>query len=165
MNYTTFNKLILFSVEQYLSQAIEEGTSTEQLHKDIIAGIRSFMTFGRFSKEEQERLERIGEHDTIQRLKAVEVSYVIYALELLRLWVTQVPREVRRNIHLGVGNKKLMMGKASFAIHLLKLKQQDMDTYKEKKKIIDESVKTARLFFHYMLEELQVETDKPEIQK
>ena len=148
-NYTTFNRLILFTAEAYLSSAIKEGLTTDPLHKNIVSGIRSYMTFGRFSKEESMLLQELGKDPIVENIKTVEVSFVVYAMELMRLWVLNVPREVRKNIYLGVSNKKLILGRGHFVKSMLHLKQRDEESYKEKREIIDASVLTAKHFFAF----------------
>ena len=153
-DYTTFTRLILFTCEAYLSKAVAEGITSETMHKKIVSGIRSFMTFGRFSKEEQQLLQELGKDPIVERIKAVEISYVVYSLELLKLWVQNVPREVRKNIYLGVSNKKLLMGRASFATMMLHMKRDNEEVYREKREIIDASVLNAKHFYAFFEEKL-----------
>ena len=153
-DYSTFNRLILFTAEAYFARAIEEGLTQEPLHKKIVSGIRSYMTFGRFRKEEAKLLQELGEDPIMQKIKAIEISFVIYALELLRLWVTEVPRKARKSIYLGVSNKKLLMGRATFATTMIQMKRKDEDVYKEKREIIDSSVINAKHFFSFFEEKL-----------
>lgn len=153
-NYTLFNRLILFTVEAYIARAIEDGTTHEDFHKKLVGGIRSFMVMGRFSKKESERLQKLGEDPIMEKIKNQEISFVVYALELMRLWVTEVPREVRKNIYLGVSNKKLLLGRAYFVKTMLHLKHTDEESYKEKRQIIDESVLNAKHFFSFFEEKL-----------
>ena len=103
--YLVFNKLILFTAEAYLSKSVEDGLTIEPLHKKIISGIRAYMVMGRFSKEETKLLQKLGEHKYMQDLKKTEIAFVVYALELLRLYTEEVPQHYRKNIYLGVGNK------------------------------------------------------------
>ena len=153
-NYTLFNRLILFTTEAYLARSIEEGLTQEEFHKKLVSGIRSFMVMGRFSKEEQKLLQELGEDPIMEKIKMTEVSFVVYALELMRLWVTEVPRKVRKNIYLGVSNKKLLLGRAYFVKTMLHLKQTDEESYKEKRQIIDDSVLNAKHFFAFFEERL-----------
>ena len=152
--YRVFNKLILFTAESYLTNAIDEGLSAEPLHKSIVSGIRAYMSMGRFSKEEAKLMIKLGEHECIQNLTKTEISFVVYALELMKLYVDNVPREYRKSIHLGVSNSKLKMGRATFAVSMLKLKQRDIKQYNETKDIIDQSVLTAKKFFLYCEDEI-----------
>jgi len=154
-NYTTFNKLILFTASEYLNSAIKDSLTSDPLHIRIVSGINGFRTFGRFSAEESKQLQEIGTHEYMNKLKKIDVSFVVYALELLRLWVTEVPKEHRKNIYLGVGNKKLLKGKSVFVVDMLKLKQRDEEKYKETREIIDVSTLTAKQFFFYMFEQLK----------
>ena len=149
-----FNKLILFTAEAYLTKSIDDGLSNEDLHRRIIGGIRAYMVMGRFSGREAAILQSIGEDEYMQDLRAREISFVVYALELLRLWVELVPKEKRKNIHIGVSDKILRKGRATFAVSMLNLKKKDEAKYKELRQIIDESVLVAKNFFYYTQEKI-----------
>ena len=154
VDYSVFNKVILFTVESYLSKSVKEGITKEDMHRKLVSGIKSFMTMRRFSKSESELIIELGNHEVIQRLKKQDIAHVVYAMELMRLWVTNVPKEVRKNIYLGVGNKKLLSGRAYFAMSMLRIKQTDKKAYDEKKQIIDESVLTAKHYYSFFEEQL-----------
>ena len=145
-----FNKVILFSVEAYLSKSIADGFSDEKLHKDIVSGINSYRMMGRFSRAEQDIVSIIGTDEFIRKVTDAEFSHVIYALELLRLWVTEVPRDARKHIYLGVGNKKIKGILGIFIMSMLRLKQHDKEAYATKKELITSSKIRAKQFFFYM---------------
>ena len=157
-NYSTFNKLILHTAEAYLTKAYEEGMTKEPMHIKLLSGLRAFQTFGKFSAEEAKLLQSFSQDPILERIKNQEISYVIYALSLLKFWVEEVPLKARKHIHLGVGNKKLLMGASAFAIFMLKQKRQDETIYKEKKQIINKSVLNARHYFSFFEENLTKET-------
>ena len=150
-----FNKVILFSVEAYLSKSIKDGYTDEKLHKDIVSGINSYRMMGRFSRAEQNIVSIIGTDEFIRKVTGAEFSHVIYALELLRLWVTEVPRDARKHIYLGVGNKKIKGSLSMFVISMLRLKQHDKEAYAEKKELITSSKIRAKQFFFYMEEKIK----------
>jgi len=152
--YLVFNKLILFTAEAYLSKSVEDGLTVEPLHKKIISGIRAYMVMGRFSKEEAKLLQNLGKHKYMQDLKKTEIAFVVYALELLRLYTEEVPQQFRKNIYLGVGNRELKKGRAFFALSMLRLKQRDAEQYRETREIIDTSVLIAKKFFMYCEDQL-----------
>lgn len=149
-DYNTFNKLILFTVEGYLSAAHEQDHTKEPLHMNLMSGIRSYMTFCKFSPAEAAQVSAYGEDPTLERIRQTEISFIVYAMELIKLWVENVPREHRKHIHLGVGTKRLKMGRAYFAMLMLQQKQLDPKRYAEKKEIINSSVVTAKLYYSYI---------------
>jgi len=153
-DYKLFKKLILFTVEGYLTKAMEEGLTQEPLHKDLVSGIRSYMTFGRLSPDEAKILIELGNDEYMEKIKKIEIAFVIFAMELMRLYVTEIPREERKGIYLGVSNKKLLHGRAYFAKTMLVMKQTNPEVYKEKREIIDDSVLTAKKFFGYTFDKL-----------
>ncbi len=158
--YVVFNKLMLFTAEAYLSKAIEDGLTDETIHKKIVSGIRSYMVMSRFDQEEAKILQKLGEHEYMENLKKSEIAFVVYALEILRLYIEEIPQQYRKSIYLGVSNRELKKGRAYFAINMLRLKQRDAKQYEETRIIIDESVLTAKKFFMYC--ENQLVTKKGE---
>ena len=50
----------------------------------------------------------------VTKMKEIEISYVVYALELMKLWVENVPIKDRKHIHLGVNNAILKRGGRRF---------------------------------------------------
>lgn len=153
-DYITFNKMILFTVEAYLSAADNQGQTKEQMHKDLISGIRGYMTFCKFSPSQRQQLTDLENDAKLNALKKQEISFIVYAMELIKLWLENVPIQHRKHIHLGVSNKKLRAGRAYFALLMLQQKQLDKNEYDKKKEIIDVSVITAKHFFSYMKERL-----------
>lgn len=153
-DYSLFNKLILHTVSAYLDRAYEEGMTKEPMHIKLMSGLRSFQTFGKFLPEEAKLLQSLGDNPILEKIKNREVSFVVYSLELMRLWVQTVPLSARKHIYLGVSNKKLLLGRAYFTTMMLSMKQKDPETYKEKRAIIDESVLNAKHYFSFMMEQL-----------
>ncbi len=152
--YILFNRLILFTVEAYLTKSKEDGHTDDEMHNRLISGIRAYQTMGRFSQEEAKLLQELGETETAKKIKQKEISFVVYALELMKLWIEEVPVQYRKSIYLGVSNKKLKLGRATFAMGMLRLKKEDKERYDNLKEIIDESVINAKHFFGYFQNEL-----------
>ena len=142
-----FNKLILFTVESYFSKAMEEGLTSEREHRAIVGAIRGFMTFGRFSKEEAELVIAIGKEPALKAITDTNISFVVFALEILKLWVELVDKKDRP--HLNISDKRLKTGRSKFVVSMLKLKTSDPEKYTELREIINDSVITAKKFIMY----------------
>jgi len=150
-----FSKIILFTCQLYIQHDIDDGyNQSEQDHK-LVAGIENYRRMGRFSKEEHAIIKDIGEHEYMQKLKNQVVSRTVVALELMKLWVETTSRASRKGIHLGVGNRKLQMGAATFTIDLIKMKNQDKEKYGRVKNIVTESKVNAKQYFSYVQEHIK----------
>ena len=148
-------KLVLFTIQSYMENAIKDGLTNEPLHHRIVSGVSSYKMMGRFSSAELKLVRDIGEHAFMWKIKEVQISFVVYALELLKLLVDEGYK-----FDIRVSHKKLKMGKATFAIEMLKLKNRDSESYNETKEIIDVSVLTAKQFFYYTKEQIELLHDK-----
>ena len=142
-------KLMLFTAQLYIESAIKDGLSKEPLHHRIVSGIASYKMMRRFSADELKLAQDIGEHEYMKELKKQEISYIVYALEILKLLVDDGYK-----FDIRVSHKKLKMGKATFAISMLDLKRRDSKEYLKTKDIIDVSVLTAKKFFYYTQEHI-----------
>jgi hypothetical protein len=146
-DFNTLNKLILFTAEAYMSNALKEGLTHDPFHQKIVNGINNYSILCKFDKEQHSKVVAFGETEIGKKLRESEFSHIIFSLQLLQMWIDRVPREQRRHIALGVSNKKLLMGRASFALDMIKLKQRDEEKYAETRQIIDEAVLMGRHFF------------------
>ncbi len=146
------NKLVLFTVIEYLQSAVKEGITREPEHKKIIGAINGYKTFGRLSPSEAEILTKLGKTPEMKAITDVHISYVVFALELLKLWAEMVPKRLRP--HLGLKDTRLKAGRQMFVMSMLKLKNEDPEKHAELKSIIDDSVITAKRFIMYADENL-----------
>ena len=135
--------LMIFTAEAYLTRSIEDGLTDDPFHRKLVSGINSYRTMRRFSKEELELVVDLGKEEYMEKLKQIEIAFVIYALQILKRAAEDY------TFIIGVGRKKLLKGKAEFAIDMLKLKQRDKEKYQSTKAIIDESVIVANRFYDY----------------
>jgi hypothetical protein len=103
----------------------------------------------RFSKDEAKHLIKLGDDPYMEKLKQAEISYVVYALELLKLWEADVDY---KKSSIGIARSQLKAGRATFALDLIKLKRRDSEQYKETRQIIDDSVITAKKFYSFTKE-------------
>jgi len=148
---STHEKLILFTAQAYFEAALKDGTTQEPLHKKIATAIEAWKMLRRFSAKERNLVVKIGEDEYMQKLKAEGVSFVVYALELIKLWADDADY---RKSSINISKKRLRMGRATFAVEMLKLKQKDEEKHKELREIIDVSVLTAKNFYHYTKEKI-----------
>lgn len=151
-NYTTFNKMLLFTAGAYMENALAEGLTKDPFHRKLASGINSYKTLCKFSAEEFYKVKAFGETEVAKKVVESEFSHIIFALQLLQMWVDEIPHQHRKHIYLGVSNKKLLMGRASFAVDMLELKKRDKEKYDETRAIIDDGVVKGKHFFSQALE-------------
>jgi len=147
MNHYLLNKVILFTIESYIDKCIEEGTEPTPLHFRILAAIKGWKKFHMFSVQEAEQVIKIAEDKGLRKILDEQVSFLIFSLELIKQLTEQTPKKYRPVLN--ISPKKLVGGRALYAISMLKLKQQDEEQYKETKNVIDTSVITAKHFFEF----------------
>jgi hypothetical protein len=151
-DYITLNKLILFTVEAFMRNALKEGLSNDPMHYKLVKGIDRYRVLCRFNKEQHDKILEFEKSAIVQKIKNEQMSHIVLALELMKQWVEQVPYHYRKNIALGVSNKALVKGRAAFALDMLELKSRDKERYTETRRIIDEAVVLGKHFFNYALE-------------
>jgi len=145
----THLKLCLFTAQAYMERAIKDGLTKEPVHYRIVGGIESWKMLRRFSSAEHKAVVAIGEEKYMQKLKDQHISFVVYALQLLKRCAETY------SFTIGVGKKHLLKGRGLFVVGMLDLKRRDNEKYKELKAIIDESVINANKFFDYTQEKLK----------
>lgn len=150
--YETFNKVILYTIDSYIRKSIEDGLEPSPLHFRLLGATKVFIRENPITKEDRERIDFIRKDETLKKIVSVDVSFLVYTLELIKQFVEQVPKECRPNLN--ISDKKLIIGRGSFAVGMLELKRRDKEKYDEIKEIIDDSIITAKHFFNYHLEKL-----------
>jgi len=147
MNHYLLNKLILFTIEGYIDKCIEEGTEPTPLHFRVLGAIRGWKKFHLFSTREAAQMMKMSEDPDLKKIVEVPVSYLVFSLELIKQLTEQTPKEYRPMLN--ISPKKLVAGRALYAVSMLKLKQRDEEQYKETKDVIDDSVIAAKHFFEF----------------
>ena len=147
MSYNTLNKLVLYTVNRYIGSAIEDGLEPSQLHYRIKFATKVFMENNPLTEEDMEIISKISSDEDFKKILSTQVSFLVFVLELMKLWVDTVPKEHRPNLN--INDKKLRIGRAMFALSMLELKQKDKDKHEELSSVIQDSVLTAKHFFSY----------------
>jgi len=147
MNHHLLNKVILFTIEKYIDQCIKEGTEPTPLHFRILGAIKGWKTFHMFSELEAAKVIGISKDPGLKKIIDIHVSYLVFALELIKQLTEQTPKQYRPMLN--ISPKKLVAGRALYAVSMLKLKQRDEEQYKETKDVIDDSVIAAKHFFEF----------------
>jgi len=153
--YATFNKVILFTIELYISKTLEEGLKhIDERYLKLRSSILARMRFWKFTQEEVKRLSEYNDDPELRKIVDGEYSFIVFAVELIKLWVENVPKEGRKSIHLGVSDDKLKIGRAILTMDMLKLKMQNKDSHAEYRELINDSAIRAKRFYAYQEKQL-----------
>lgn len=125
----------------------KEGHIPDICHRIKTAGYNSAM-INQFDKDERNMLRTITQTDEFEEIKKVDISMIVMALEVMKLWVLDIPKKKRPLIN--ISDKKLMMGKNLYTIYMLKCKKENREMYDQQKEIITSSAEHARIWYNYM---------------
>ena len=153
-NYSLLNRIVLAYCFQWGNQ---HGEKMKVPMPDIAyqikaAGFASKAING-FSDEERERMRNIAEEPKHKELEKVEISLVIMLLQVMKLHVESVPKEFRTP-KLNISDKRLIKGKANYALYMLEAKQKDKEGYDIQKEIIDATCDHAVNWYTFMYEQI-----------
>lgn len=150
--YIMFNKICLFTVEEHLTKAKDAGLTEDPIHFQIINQINAYKQFGKFSLNEAKAVIKMGLEDDVQRITSGNYDWIIFALELLKLWVDHIPKDQRP--HLNMNDARLKIGRSQYAVQMMKLKQTNPEQYSKEHEIIRDSGINAKKFFMLSHEKL-----------
>ncbi len=151
-NQSVFQRLIIYTVEGYLEDIKDTETYNYPFMLKLRTAIRGYMTFHKFNKEEHDRIIEIAESEYITKARENQVDRTLFALELLFLYIGEIPKKERANLN--ISDKKLISAKSEFIMDMLKLKRREDLNYKRVKEIADDSRISAKGYFHYCKEDL-----------
>lgn len=151
--YQLFNKVVLASIHQWVSthQKKNDGKVPDILLKLSTKGFNMKAVTG-FENDEVKKLKAVETDPEFMGIKAKEISYLIHALVVLKLWIEDIPK--RERPLLNISDDKMILGKAVYFKHMLLAKQVDPELYASEKLIIDETVEAAELWYKYFKKEL-----------
>jgi hypothetical protein len=78
----------------------------------------------------------------------VQIDRTIFALEMLYIYVTDLPKNKRANLN--ISDKKLLAAKGELIKDMLKLKQRSDLNYDRVKEIVDDSRIAAKKYFYFI---------------
>ncbi len=152
INNKLLNKIVLFTTDVYIDRMKDEGASLPKILLDLKVALVSYKFTNKFTDDEATEVMGYAKEEELVDIIQTEISHLIFILTVIKLWVEIVPKKERPLLN--ISDKRLIKGKAEYAIHMLKLKQKDSDTYEKKKEVIDKSVETAELFMDYHIKKL-----------
>jgi len=149
MNQTQ-QKLVLFTIEAYLDEINDETTYNYPFMIKLRTAIRGYMQFHKFSPDEYAVVKDIADTEFMKSMVDVEVDRTIFSLELLYLYVKEIPKKDRANLN--ISDKKLLGAKVDLVMDMLKLKKDRPDSYLRVKEIVTDSRIAAKKYFMFIEE-------------
>ena len=151
MTIQTLNKVCLFVVQDYLQRTADETELPVILYR-LKASIQGYKSFHMFDITEAKEVLKISKDPKLLAIMDKEVSFLVFAMEVMKLWTEDIPKEQRP--HLNISDKRFKLGGRNFFKQMLYLKQTDKEQYEDKKDIIDTSIDVAREFYTFHKEKV-----------
>ena len=153
MSSKLFQKVILFTIEAYLDDINPKDTYNYPFMLKIRTAIRGYLVWHKMSPEEADKVISTGKHEFMEKLTHQQIDRTIYALELLYLYIKEIPKRERANLN--ISDEKIKLAKAGLVTDVLKLKHKNTETGARIKEIVKESRVTAKQYYAYLEENLK----------
>jgi len=151
--YDFLNRTVLAQSFIWVQNHIDkrDGELPDICYKIKTAGYNS-LHINRFSNEEAKLLEEITTSEEFNPIRNTDISLVVMALEVMRLWIEDVPKNKRPLIN--INDKKLLRGKNEYLMYMLAVKKSNPDIYQEQKDIIETTSANAQRWYNHMKDKL-----------
>ena len=141
-----FNRLILAQAYIFSKQCEADKADMPAIcYRIKTAGFNS-MHINRFDDEERACIKALSELPKTEELRKIQSSAVINILELMRLWVEDIPKEDRLNIN--ISDSSLKIGKNHYIKHMLKLRKTDTENHATMRELMDVSSETTKKWYN-----------------
>ena len=150
--YETLNKVVLHTVDLYLERVRQDDMNLPPTLDRLRRGLVTQRMLNKFTPEEAEKVLEIGRDKEFKAIMDRDISFLIFALELMKVWTMSVPKD-KRPI-LGVSDKHFKLGGDSLWQQMLLARSKAPEEYSEKKQVIVDSKEVAQGFFEHQWKEL-----------
>ena len=154
MTVQILNKITLFLVSDYITHTKSQDGKVPDVLTRLNSSIAGYKKFHMFTPGEAKIVSQISHQQELKDILDHNISYIIFAMELMKLWVRDVPKKQRPML---ISDKHLKLGGKYFFMAMLHLKQDDKTEYERKKDIIDNSIEVANAFWKYHYDKLSGE--------
>jgi len=138
------NKLVLFFVDYY---GYQERETYRKEQRSVIDKIRYYTKLDPFTKQDIPLMKELDPY--FKEMLSLEISYQVFAFEILSIWATATPKQLRP--FLNINELKLKRGKQYYLKELIKLKRINGFKHKQIKEIMDISVIKAHEFYDFLI--------------
>lgn len=158
-----FTRVVLYTAHLYLMNAIKQGLelTEEQRSMCFYLGVHLSNKKNTLNRKDSIRLKEIRhEQEDIAKIISEEISYVVFAAELLKRWSLKYPKE--KQPALGMPKGLMRKGKSLFFSAMMELRSEigrkieiggeqveAEEVYRENKQLIDHSEKVAEEWFNW----------------
>ena len=140
--------LIINYIEVYLDEINSNETYNYPFMIKLRAAITAYLTLDRFSRKEYEEVMKIADTQFMKDMVNVQVDRTIFALEMLYLYVKEIPKHKRADLN--ISDTKLLAAKGKLVRDMLKLKKHSDLDYNRVKEIVDNSRLAAKRYFDFI---------------
>jgi len=141
-----FNRLVLAQAYIFSKQCEQDNADMPPIAYRIKTAAFNSFHINRFDDEERACIKNIAELPGMEELKKMQTSAIINILELIRIWVEEIPREDRPNIN--ISDKKLLLGKNHYVLHMMKLRKNKPDVHSEMKELVQLSTESVEKWYN-----------------
>ena len=148
--YDLLNRTVLAQCHLWIQNHLDErsgGDIPEICYRIKTAGFNS-LHINRFSQEEANLLKESTSNEEFQPIKETDISLIVMPLEVMRLWVEDVPKEHRPIIN--ISDKKLLRGKNEYLMYMLAVKKKNPKMYEDQKEIITRTANNAIMWYSHI---------------
>lgn len=149
---SVFQRLIIFSVEGYLEEISADQTYQYPFMVKLRGAIRSYMKFHKFTQEEAKIVISLSDTPFMQSLSELEIDRTIYALELLVLYINEIPK--RDRAILNIADKKILDIKTELIMDMLEMRRERQESHERVSEIVRDSRVNAKKYFEYCEQEI-----------
>lgn len=136
-------KLVLFFVDYYAHQERETYKRDQAM---IAQKVRYYTKLHPYTRDETWILKELDPH--FKKMLDMQLSYQVFAFEILALWAQDVPKEQRPLLN--ISDHKLKKGHRHYFKELLTLKKRNGYKYKQTKAIMEISIEKAAEFYNFV---------------
>lgn len=146
--YALLNKVLLANIKYWLEEEEKNNTTLPEIAIKLKSFAKRYLLIHHgFTQDEIDFMKTI-ETDHFKKMLEPEISYLVFCLELARLWYQDIPKEGRPVIN--IGRKHMLRGSRLYVVDMLKLKKEDEEKYKELRSILDDTRLVSRKFYEYI---------------
>jgi len=145
-----FNRLVLAHCWLWIQKHIDDEDklyTPDFAYRLKTAGYNSRAIHG-FHSEEIDLLDELGKEPEFEKITKGEISLLVMALELAKIWAEDIPKDQRPNIN--ISDKKLLVGKKHYVMELLNMRVKGAKNYDDQKAIVEDTALHSKIWYNYV---------------
>ena len=106
MTTQSLNKICLFVIQDYIERTRKESEVPPVLIR-LSASITGYKAFHMFTPEEATEVLKISKNKDLLAIMDKEVSFLVFAMEVMKLWIDDISKKNRPYLNISDKNFKL----------------------------------------------------------